>query len=97
MSARLWSNFDSVRFGAVYRVVCVGGLVMILLPFCVYVVVVVCVGMMVSVAMLVWVGAKRMFRELACLVCEGAGRNLVRISLGFASVLTPITITFRSR
>ena len=70
----------------------------ILLPFCVYVVVVVC-GMMVSVAMLVWVwvGAKLMFRELACLVCEGAGRNLVRISLGFASVLTPITITFRSR
>ena len=88
MSARLWSNFDSVRFG---------GLVMILLPFCVYVVVVVCVGMMVSVAMVVWVGAKLMFRELACLVCEGAGRNLVRISLGFASVLTPITITFLSR
>jgi hypothetical protein len=54
MSARLWSNFDSVRFGAVYGVVRVGWLVVILLPFCVYVILVACVGMMGSVAMLLW-------------------------------------------
>jgi hypothetical protein len=98
MSARLWSNFDSVRFSAVYGVVRVGWLVMILLPFCEYVIVVACVGMMGSGVLLLWVGAKVMFSELACRVCEGAGRNLVRISLGLgASVLTPITITFLSR
>ena len=97
MSARLWSNFDSVRFSAVYWVVRGGWLVMILLPFCVYVIVVACVGVMGSGALLLWVGAKVMFSELACRVCEGAGRNLVRISLGLAFVLTPITITFLSR
>jgi hypothetical protein len=97
MSARLWINLDAVRFGAVYGVVRVGGLVMILLPFCVYVIVVACVGMMGSVALLLGVGAKVMFSELACRVCEGAGRNFVRISLGLAFALTPITITFLSR
>ena len=97
MSARLWINLAAVRFDAVYGIVRVGWFVMILLPFCVYVIVVACVGMMGSGVLLLWVGAKVMFSELACRVCEGAGRNLVRISLGLASVLTPITITFLSR
>jgi hypothetical protein len=94
MSALLWGNVDSVRL---YGVVRVGCFVMILLPFCVYFSLVACVGMMGSVAMLLGVGAKVKCSELACRVCEGAGRNLVRISLGLASVLTPRTITFPSR
>ena len=30
------------------------------------------------------------FRYLECVWCVGAGRNLVRISLGFSVVLTPL-------
>ena len=38
-----------------------------------------------------------MLSALACRMCVGAGRNLVKISLGFSSVLTPIIITFLSK
>jgi hypothetical protein len=73
MSARLWSNFDSVRFGALYGVVRFGWLVMILLPFCVYVSVVACVGVMGSVLIVhLLMEFRRALDELcACLnVCK---------------------------
>ncbi len=68
------------------------------LPFlCVYVLwccgVIVCVG---------WVSldvpGNCMLRGLVCVImCVGAGRNLVSISLGFSVVLTPLICTFPSK
>ena len=57
------------------------------LPFCVYCIVVGVLGPSFVVG-IVGVG-KVIFRSLACRMCVGAGRYLVRISLGLASVLTP--------
>ena len=57
------------------------------LPFCVYVI---GVGVPVPFLLVDMVGVgKVILRSLACRMCVGAGRYLVRISLGFASVLTP--------
>ena len=57
------------------------------LPFSVYVIVVGVLGPSFVVG-IVGVG-KVILRSLACRMCVGAGRYLVRISLGLASVLTP--------
>ena len=38
-----------------------------------------------------------MLSALACRMWVGAGRNFVKMSLGFSSVLTPIIITFLSK
>ena len=57
------------------------------LPFCVYVI---RVGVPVPFVVVAIGGVgKVILRSLACRMCVGAGRYLVRISLGFASVLTP--------
>ena len=37
------------------------------------------------------------FRYLECVWCEGAGKNLVRMSLGFSVVFTPPICTFPAR
>ncbi len=40
------------------------------------------------------VAGKLMLRGHVCLIWVGAGRNFVRISLGFSVVLTPLIFTF---
>jgi hypothetical protein len=62
------------------------------LPFWVYTVGGVFVDAVAEVSFVNW-----MLSALACRMWVGAGRNLVKISLGFASVLTPIIITFLSK
>ncbi len=58
------------------------------MPFWVYILVV--DGVSVGVGGLSGVvSGKLMLRGLLCFMCVGAGRNFVRISLGFSVVLTP--------
>jgi hypothetical protein len=62
------------------------------LPFCVYVWDDVFLDVVVEVSCVNW-----MLSALACRMWVGAGRNLVKMSLGFSSVLTSIIMTFLSK
>jgi hypothetical protein len=62
------------------------------LPFWVYL----CDGACVDSVVEVFV-VNCMLSALACRLWMGADKNLVKMSLGFSSVLTPIIITFLSK